>query len=241
MFAKLLILPSTKKGLFLCCHIDGTMVNIFFTDWDPIVAARDSCDSYVIKVPVEVCTILSAVHWRTGYDGPVSSGLPLSFVADQNDRNSSHEKGLGVKTEGLLAPAIGPYRDSKTIKSSSEIYRWVAKSTGNYGYAIEYGQELISEYKRRYDNRQHLSEGALLWLKDNVPDIPDGPITEDVGLAMPGVYKDRKNPTYSYKLYLVSEKHNVLKWDRGAMPEWYRKMGIERLRQNIGNGATIDL
>jgi hypothetical protein len=83
------------------------MVNIFFTDWDPIVAARDSCDSYVVKIPVEVATMLSAVHWRTGYSGPVGTGMPLIFGDD-----------------GHVLPAIGPYRDSKVIKSSSEIYTW---------------------------------------------------------------------------------------------------------------------
>ncbi len=42
----------------------SNMVNIFFTDHDPVVAARDSCDSYVVKIPVEVATMLSAIHWR---------------------------------------------------------------------------------------------------------------------------------------------------------------------------------
>lgn len=183
------------------------MVNIFFTDWDPVIAARDSCDSYVIKIPVEVATMLSAVHWRTGYDGPVCSGLPLELSKD--------------KTQ--VIPAIGPYRDSRVIKSSSEIYRWLVKSMGNYNYAIEYGLELIREYKRRY-NKLHLSEGALLWLKNNIPDIPDGPMTTDVGLAMPDKYKDRGNPTKSYKSYLWHEKSKVLKWNRGKMPEWYCEM-----------------
>ena len=183
------------------------MVNIFFTDFDPVVAAKDSCDSYVIKIPVEVATMLSAVHWRTGYDGPVCSGLPLKLSKDGTQ----------------VMAALGPYRDSRVIKSSSEIYRWLVKSTGNYNYAIEYGLELIREYKKRY-NKLHLSEGALLWLKDNIPDIPGGPMTADVGLAMPDKYKDRSNPTLSYKLYLASEKSKVLKWNRGKMPNWYHEM-----------------
>jgi hypothetical protein len=183
------------------------MVNIFFTDWDPIVAARDSCDSYVVKIPVEVATMLSAVHWRTGYSGPVGTGMPLIFSDD-----------------GHVLPAIGPYRDSKVIKSSSEIYEWLVKSTGNYDYAIKYGLELIEEYKKRYDNKHHNTEGVLLWLKHNIPNIPNGPITKDVGLAMPDIYKNRSNPTYSYKLYLVYGKSDVLKWDKGNIPEWYKIM-----------------
>ena len=56
------------------------MVNIFFTGEDPVTAARDSCDSYVVKIPVEVALLLSAIHWRAGYDGPVSSGVPVVIV-----------------------------------------------------------------------------------------------------------------------------------------------------------------
>lgn len=183
------------------------MVNIFFTDWDPIIAARDSCDSYVVKIPVEVATMLSAVHWRTGYTGPVGSNMPLEFDID-----------------GRVLPSIGPYKDSKVIKSSSEIYKWLVKSTGNYDYAIKYGLELIEEYKRRYSNKYHITEGVLLWLKEHTPDIPNGPMTKDVGLAMPDIYKNRSNPTLSYKLYLVYGKSDVLKWNRGKVPEWYEKM-----------------
>lgn len=185
------------------------MVNIFFTDWDPVVAARDSCDKYVVKVPVEVATMLSAVHWRTGYDGPVGSGSPLAYDLDT----------------GKVLPAVGPYRNSRVIKSSSEIYRWLVKSRGNYDYAIAYGLELIEEYKRRYGGT-HTTEGILLWLRDNYPDIPKGPMTEDVGLAMPDGYKDRGDPVQSYKEYLVHEKSGILKWDRGRMPGWYREMSL---------------
>ena len=97
------------------------MVNIFFTDWDPLVAAKDSCDRYVVKIPVEVAMLLSAIHWRNGYVGPISTGMPLR---------------LGESGEVL--PAIGPYANSKVIKSTSETYMWLVKSTGNYEYAIKY-------------------------------------------------------------------------------------------------------
>jgi hypothetical protein len=182
------------------------MVNIFFTDWDPIIAARDSCDSYVVKIPVEVGTLLSAIHWRMGYVGPVGTGLELI---------------LGEE-DGVM-PAVGPYRNSRVIKTSSEIYQWLIKSTGNYNYAVQYGLELINEYKKRY-KKLHLAEGVLLWLRDNTPSIPVGPLTSDVGLAMPEIYKDRMNPTLSYKKYMVCEKQRVMKWRYGEMPQWYKEM-----------------
>ncbi len=178
------------------------MVNIFFTDWDPQVAAKDSCDSYVVKIPVEVALLLSAIHWRTGYIGPISSGQSLLFDAQQR-----------------VLPAIGPYRNSNVIKSTSETYVWLTKSTGNYEYAIEYGIKLIYEFKKRYKN-MHKTEGVLLWLKQNVPNIPRGPLTPDVGLAMPEKYKDRNDPTSSYKQYMLSEKFAVMSWKHGIKPNW---------------------
>ena len=184
------------------------MVNIFFTDYDPVIAARDSCDSYVVKIPVEVATMLSAIHWRLEkYRGPVGSGLSLVIFAD-----------------GHVQPAIGPYNNSNVIKSTSETYQWLIKSTGNYDYAIKYGLELIKEYKKRY-NKLHKTEGILQWLKENVPkNIPTGPMTKDVGLAMPDIYKNRDDPVQSYRNYLFYEKSKILKWKYTKTPEWYEKM-----------------
>ena len=129
---------------------------------------------------------------------------------------------LRFEKDDKVSPAIGPYMDSKVIKSSSETYKWLVKSTGNYEYAIEYGLELIEEYKRRY-GKLHKTEGVLLWLKHNYPNIPKGPLTADVGLAMPEIYKNRGDPTQSYKNYLIYGKQEVLKWKRGTMPEWYHE------------------
>jgi len=178
------------------------MVNIFFTSFDPVIAARESCDKYVVKIPVEVGLLLSAIHWRTGYEGPVSSGMPLVII------------------DGKTMSAVGPYRDSKVIKSSSETYKWLVKSTGNYDYAVAYGIELVEEFKRRYGGT-HATEGTLLWLKANVPNIPTGPLTKDVGLAMPDKYKDRDDVTGSYKKYMICEKYSIMSWKRSKVPSWF--------------------
>lgn len=178
------------------------MVNIFFTDINPVIAARDSCDSYVVKIPIEVALLLSAIHWRTGYDGPVSSGMPVAIA------------------DGEVVPAVGPYRDSKVIKSTSETYRWLVKSTGNYEYAVTYGLELIDEHRRRYGG-VHNTNGVLLWLKHHVPDIPAGRITADVGLAMPDEYKNRNDVVGSYRKYVMLAKSSVTSWKHGQVPDWF--------------------
>ena len=178
------------------------MVNIFITDENPVRAAIDSCDSYVVKIPIEVALLLSAIHWRTGYDGPVSSGMPVTVVNSE------------------VMPAVGPYRDSKVIKSTSETYQWLVKSVGNYEYAVAYGLALIDEHRKRYGGR-HNTHGVLLWLKHHVPDIPAGPITRDVGLAMPDEYKDRNDVTGSYRKYVMLAKSSVTSWKHGPVPDWF--------------------
>lgn len=178
------------------------MVNIFVTDRNPVVAARDTCDNYVVKIPVEVAQLLSAVHWRTGYNGLVASGDPIIFDADSN-----------------VMSAVGPYKNSSNIQSTSETYRWLSMSTGNYMYAVRYGLEIIYEFKKRY-GKTHKTEGVLMWLLSNVPDIPNGPPTQNVGLAMPEKYKDRDNPTLSYKRYILFEKSSIVSWKRSVTPEW---------------------
>ena len=208
------------------------MVNIFFTDYNPVIAARDSCDSYVVKIPVEVATMLSAIHWRLEkYQGPVGSGLPLVISA----------------TEHVL-PAIGPYKNSNVIKSTSETYQWLIKKTGNYDYAIKYGLELIEEYKKRY-SKLHKTERILLWLKYNVPkNIPEGPMTMDIGLAMPEIYKDRNNPVQSYRNYLFYEKSKILKWNKHVFingvkyerkPRWYIELEICSSQLNTHENNTL--
>lgn len=196
------------------------MVNIFFTDWNPVTAAQDSCDKYVVKIPVEVALLLSAIHWRNGYTGPVASGDSLKLDAQQRP-----------------VSAVGPYTDSNVIKSSSETYRWLIKSTGNYNYAIVYGLELIEEFKKRY-GKLHKTEGVLLWLKEHVPDVPLGPLTTDVGLAMPDKYKDRDNPTASYKNYIMSEKSAVVSWKRSKIPDWYDERFVYTDGAASGNGNS---
>lgn len=209
------------------------MVNIFFTDYNPAIAARDSCDSYVVKIPVEVATMLSAIHWRLEkYRGPVGSGLPLVMSAD-----------------GHVQPAVGPYNNSNVIKSTSETYQWLIKSTGNYDYAIKYGLELIAEYKRRY-NKLHKTEGILMWLKKNVPEsIHKKPMTMDIGLAMPEIYKNRDNPVQSYRNYLFYEKSKILRWNKCVIvngvkyerkPQWYIEMEICSSRLNT-HYDTLDI
>lgn len=79
------------------------MVNILFTDWNPVVAATDSCHRYVIKILVKVALLLSGIHCRHGYRVPVGCGMKLEL--DDNV---------------YVLSAVEPYTYSCVIESCSE-------------------------------------------------------------------------------------------------------------------------
>lgn len=186
-------------------HTDS--MNLFFTSYDPNIAAQDSCDQYVVKIAVEVALFLSAVHWRNGYTGPIGTDERLCFQALENN-------------ELVLQPASGPYRDSKIVKNTSEVYSWVAKSYGNYKWALTYGFGLTREYTKRY-GKIHRTETVLLWLDKNRPNIPDLGLTRDVGLGMPEEFKDRTDPIKSYQNYMICTKADFLRWNFCDPPKWW--------------------
>ena len=68
------------------------MVNIFFTDTNPIAAAKDSCDSYVVKIPIEAALLLSVIHWRTWIDRGRHLGVRRGAVQDDQVRRTGNCK-----------------------------------------------------------------------------------------------------------------------------------------------------
>ena len=185
-------------------------MNLFFTNWDPVEAASEQCDQYVIKIAIELALFLSAIVWRRGYDGPIGTDETLSF--------SEHI--FHGERKYVLMPAKGPYRNSAIVHEASEIYEWLTKSIQNYRWGLAYGMGLVKEYSRRY-RKIHRSESVLLWLVAHEPDLPNIGLTTDIGLAMPAQFKDRSDPVKSYKDYIVCVKSPFLRWKFTSPPEWY--------------------
>ena len=46
------------------------MVNLFYLDHDPKKCARYYCDKHVVKIPVEICQILSQIYHELGTKKP---------------------------------------------------------------------------------------------------------------------------------------------------------------------------
>ncbi len=188
-------------------------MNLFFTNWDPMIAAAEQCDQYVIKIAIELALFLSAIVWRNGYKGPIGTDEVLTFREFRPEGSPSF-------SEFELLPAHGPYRNSAIVHEASEIYEWLTKSIQNYRWGLAYGMGLVKEYTKRY-RKIHRSESVLLWLVNNEPLIPDRGLTSDVGLAMPEQFKDRSDPVKSYKDYIICMKSSFLRWKFTSPPAWY--------------------
>lgn len=118
-------------------------MNIFYLDNDPVVAARFHCDRHVVKMTLETAQMLSAAHWRTGYNGP------------------NH-----------VAHGQGPYRDCRSAKPTLGPMRWIMHSLANYRWSVQLGLALAAEYMGRY-GKVHATQAVLEWLRDNEPALPD--------------------------------------------------------------------
>ena len=59
-----------------------------------------------------------------------------------------------------------PYKKCKNISKNLAPFKWASESKGNYLYLLELAQNLLNEYKYRYDKENHKSEIVLIWLKN---------------------------------------------------------------------------
>lgn len=184
-------------------------MNLFFTNIDPIKAAQDQCDQYVVKIAIETALFLSAIHWRHGYKGPIGTAEKISFRENKPG-------------EFEVLPSQGPYRDSRIVRPASEIYTWLCSSIQNYRWAVSYGLELTREFTKRY-NKIHSTQGCLLWLQQHEPPLPHRGLTTNIGLAMPEEFKNRRDPVKSYRDYIVCTKSAFARWKLNNAPTWYRR------------------
>ena len=62
-----------------------------------------------------------------------------------------------------------PYKPTTNISKTLAPYKWINESKANYLYLLNLAEELLKEYKYRYENKEHKSEIVINWLKNNIP------------------------------------------------------------------------
>jgi len=99
---------------------------------------------------------------------------------------------------------------------------WVRKSKQNYEWLLNHCDELILEYKKRYNNKSHKSESTLQFCKDYYYELnlPDVGLTKQP-ICMPIEVKKENDVVESYRNYYKVVKSSFAKWKLGNIPEWY--------------------
>ena len=96
--------------------------------------------------------------------------------------------------------------------------KWVAKTRGNYLWALEHAYGLRDEFMLRY-GKTHRS-GQRLYDLPSSASIPADTMTPPEQ-CMPTQYKDVDH-VLAYRNYYIGEKARFAKWEKGReMPEWY--------------------
>ena len=153
-------------------------MNIFFLHPNPRRCARWHCDKHVVKMIIESCQLLYTAHWM------------LAQLFDLVEPPYIH---------------CAPNRGYKPTHPKHPCGIWVRESLNNYRWLVRLTEELILEYKFRYENKTHKCEEHLIWLKMNEPFGLESTGFTAPKCAMPEEYK-RSNPIVAYRLFYKFSK-----------------------------------
>jgi hypothetical protein len=152
------------------------------------------------------------------------------FVLDMDPKicaqyyNDRHTVKIILEAAQLLSNAhwhygTGPFRK---VFFNHPCSIWARESKANYKWLAQLADELCHEYTFRY-NKDHAWHEQIHWLFNNIPDLPDIPMTE-IRQAMPDYCKIVGNPVQAYRNYYCKEKTHIAVWKNRDIPEWYRKV-----------------
>lgn len=110
-----------------------------------------------------------------------------------------------------------PYKAQKY--ANNEISKWVRANKSNYRWTVKMGLAICEEYTYRY-GRTHKTQAVLEWLRDNEPNIPDGPMTPHTQ----AIAEECKGPDVveAYREYYIKCKRHLAKWKNRPIPDWWR-------------------
>ena len=113
--------------------------------------------------------------------------------------------------------AVRPEKFYKKTHTNHPCAIWTRNCIGNYKWLCDHAQSLLDEYTYRY-GKTHASTSVISWCVSNIPDIPDGELT-DIAQCMPDEYKSN-DPVIAYRNYYNKAKSHLHNWKRRQIPHW---------------------
>jgi len=174
-------------------------MNIFVTDFCPVLSAAALPDKHIVKMPLETCQLISVIYSKWYYNW-----------------------GTIPKKDGT------PYNTEKGAFRNHPCTQWAAKSHENLAWLIRHGFALCNEYRHRY-NKIHscfnsLLEAESIFLDKSKKSLQIYNDVLEFTRAMPDEYKfDTSIDTFdAYKMYIASKpwvKDNYLRIP-SRRPDW---------------------
>lgn len=122
-----------------------------------------------------------------------------------------------------------PYKPTTNISITLAPYKWINESKENYLYLLNLAEELLKEYKYRYNNKEHKTEYVIEWLKKNIP-------THFKKIKLTKLYYTKnielfnnyyKNDIICSRFIYVNYKCKKDKWTKRKKPKWFNKYQIK--------------
>ena len=181
-------------------------MNIFVLDDNALVAAEYMCDKHIPKMIVETTQLLCTAHRcldGTEWTDYTKNGRRI--------KRWKHETDSDPSTPMLYKAAMVNHPCNVWLRESNENYMWLSL----------HGVQLLSEFRKRYEN-VHGSTRVLGWCAlnrpKNIPDTEQTPFAQ----AMPDEYKDPTDAVNAYRNYYVGDKARFAKWEKkNNEPYWW--------------------
>lgn len=203
-------------------------MNIFVLHRNPAVAASMHCDTHVVKMILETAQLLSsALHYHKEVfcsealekeTGSTTRWFRRSLAQMQGERSYLFEE--------EIAPLYSPTHENHPCAV------WVREARGNYVWTWQLLKALISEYQKRYGNRQGkthktarllagLERPPFKLLRQNLDaESPTPAMTPFPLVVSEGILARYTDPVEAYRAYYREEKAGIAEWKFTDRPEW---------------------
>jgi hypothetical protein len=179
-------------------------MNIFVTNEDPVLAARDLCDK----------------HCRSKMQ--IESAIMLAHAFNQEVLN--HPSTPRTQT--------GKPRKSGKGYFNHQCTAWVRESRANFDWLVAHAQEMFTERTFRWpDSNEHFTRTFIDWCAANAhnTNVPIKGLTP-FAVAISSDSECRKLPHFEelstvdkYRAYIIHDKDFAI-WTRRESPEWFNSL-----------------
>lgn len=189
-------------------------MNIFALHPNPRKAARWHVDKHIVKMVLEYCQLLYTAHWVVHYPELLTNKSAVGLSAAQKQCAVPDD----MKTAPICKTTNEPsYRPCHIHHPSA---KWARQTKANYEWLCQLAEEVAREYRFRY-HKTHSCEEHVLWLKNNIPNLPDEPRTT-FAIAMAPEYKICNDPIRCYRHFYRTSKQDrgLIAYTKRHVPHW---------------------